>query len=399
MGITKKAAMIVPEVLADMVDAKIAAQLKLTPYAKVDNTLAGTTGDKVKYPSWNYIGDAADVAEGEEVGISEMSATTKEFTIKKAMKAVELSQESIDAGYGDPEGQAAAQVAMSIAGKVDTDVLETAYTAPMVVDKSAAVIGYDAIVDAVTKFEDEEDGVEKVMFIHPKQEATLLKDDDFVSKDKYTPDVAVNGYIGKIAGCIVKKSKKVKQVDAVTAVTGVYTITIGTKAYTGDKITINGLELVAGTDFSLSTDTAAGNAAALATALNASSNTGVTSYTWTSSDAVLTATEDSGKEGAGVPVVSVDKVATSGTLAVTVATTTKGVAASAAAYLCPIIKIDTDSEETEDTAPALTVFLKRDTRVDTEWKPRKQTTEIVAAKYYGVGLTNASKVVIAKFGK
>lgn len=48
------------------------------------------------------------------------------------------------------------------------------------------------------------------MFISPKQETSLLKDPDFLSADKFTNGVAVNGAIGKIAGCWIKKSNKIK---------------------------------------------------------------------------------------------------------------------------------------------------------------------------------------------
>ena len=74
------------------------------------------------------------------------------------------------------------------------------------------------------KFEIEEDGIEKVMFINPAQEATLLKDDDFLSTDKFTSGVAVNGAIGKIAGCWIKKSKKVKLIQYEKAEDGTITI-------------------------------------------------------------------------------------------------------------------------------------------------------------------------------
>ena len=69
-------------------------------------------------------------------------------------------------------------------------------------------------------------------------------------------------------------------------------------------------------------------------------------------------------------------------------------------YTNPIIKMEPDSPETEyteDELPALTIFLKKDTQVDAEFKPRTQTHEITAAKYYGVALTNDAKVVLAKF--
>jgi N4-gp56 family major capsid protein len=276
--------MINPEVMGDMINAKIEALAKLTPYAKVDTTLVGVPGDTKTIPSWNYIGDAEDVAEGAEVGTTQMTASSATFTIKKAMKSVGITQEAINSGLGNPVGQAEHQLAKSIVGKVDNDVLDAALTATVTVGTGEAAIGYAGIVDAVTKFEDEEDGIEKVMFISPLQEATLLKDEQFLSADKFTAGVAVNGAIGKIAGCWIKKSKKIK------AKSGVFTN--------------------------------------------------------------------------------------------------------------PIIKMEPDSAETEyteDELPAITILLKKDTTVDHEWFPKKQTHDITAAKYYGVALTNASKVVLAKF--
>lgn len=215
MAVTKMENMVNPQVMGDMIDAKVEAQLKITPYAKLDNTLQGVPGDTKTVPSWNYIGDADDVAEGAEVSVSQMTSSTTTFTIKKAMKSVGITQEAINSGLGDPVGQAESQLAKAIAGKVDSDVLDTVYEGSTVVaPDTLAAIAYNGIVDAVTKFEDEEDGIEKVMFIHPVQEATLLKDASFLSADKFTGGVAVNGAIGKIAGCWIKKSLKVQHVEA-----------------------------------------------------------------------------------------------------------------------------------------------------------------------------------------
>lgn len=210
MALTKMENMINPEVMGDMITAKIEALAKITPYAKVDTTLQGVPGDTKTVPSWNYIGDAEDVAEGVEVGLTQMTAASTTFTIKKAMKAVGITQEAVNSGLGNPIGQAEHQLAKAIIGKVDNDVLAAALTAPNTSGDGTAVIGYAGIVDAVTKFEDEEDGIEKVMFISPKQETSLLKDPDFLSADKFTNGVAVNGAIGKIAGCWIKKSNKIK---------------------------------------------------------------------------------------------------------------------------------------------------------------------------------------------
>lgn len=207
---TKLANIINPQVMGQMINAKIEALLKLTPYAKVDTTLVGVPGDTKTIPCWKYIGDAEDVAEGAEVGLSQLTASSTTFKIKKAMKAVAITEEARLSGLGNPIGQAESQLAKAIAGKVDNDLLTEVLKSKNIVDNSSAVIGYNGVVDAVTKFEDEEDGIEKVMFISPKQEASLLKDPMFLSADKFEAGVAVKGSIGKIAGCWIKKSNKIK---------------------------------------------------------------------------------------------------------------------------------------------------------------------------------------------
>lgn len=97
---------------------------------------------------------------------------------------------------------------------------------------------------------------------------------------------------------------------------GVYNVKINTKATAGDKFIINGTVLVAGTDFSLETDTPTGNATALAEKLNSVESAGV--YQWTSNGANVIATEKEGNYGKGRPNVS-----TNGAMAVTVTTTTE----------------------------------------------------------------------------
>lgn len=281
--ITKLAELINPEVMADMISAKIPKKIRVAPFAKVDSTLQGVPGDTITVPSYSYIGDAADVAEGAEVTIEKMSTATKQATIKKAMKGVGLTDEAVLSGYGNPVGEANNQLAMSIASKLDNDAMDALMTTTLTYDGSAAQIAYNGIVDAIDLFE-EEVNTEKVMFINPKQVTQLRKDANFLSADKYTSGVMVSGEIGKIANTRIVPSKKV--------------------------------------------------------------------------------TLDSGS----------------------------------AYYTCPIVKLEQD-DETEDELPAMTIYLKRDTNVETERKPRSRTTEITADKFYTVALTNEAKVVLAKFKK
>ena len=63
---TKLIDLIDPEVMADMISAKVDKKMVVTLIAKIDNTLVGTPGSTITVPSYNYIGDAEDVAEGVE---------------------------------------------------------------------------------------------------------------------------------------------------------------------------------------------------------------------------------------------------------------------------------------------------------------------------------------------
>lgn len=214
--VTKITNLVNPEVMADMISATLPKKIKFSPIAKIDRTLVGRPGDTITVPKYAYIGDAADVAEGEAIDTSLLTASTTTVKVKKAGKAVELTDESLLSGYGDPAGESTRQIAMAIAAKVDDDCLEALYTSQLVYDGSAAVIGYEGIVKADAIFGDESDEVKaKVIYIHPDQEQTIRLDPNFMDKNKYGVELVMNGAIGKVAGMEVKKSKKVKKEGSV----------------------------------------------------------------------------------------------------------------------------------------------------------------------------------------
>ena len=299
MATTKLNDIINPQVMGDMIEAKVTAMAKILPYAKVDDSLEGVAGDTKTVPSWNYIGDAVDFDvetasnTDAEMATSKLTASSTSFTIKCAGKSVSLLQTAINSGLGNPVGQAETQLAKAIVGKVDTDCLEAAKTSSNIVDQKTKVISYAGIVDGVDAF-DEEEITEKVMFVAPTQVTTLRKDADFISADKYNNNVVMTGEIGMIAGVRIVPSKKI-------------------------------------------------------------------------------VVENIGTESSQVQ-----------------------------GFINPIIKLEpasAETEYTEDELPALTIYLKKETQVDHEWFPKKQRHDITAAKYYGVALTNAAKVVLVKFKK
>lgn len=205
---TMLADLINPEVMADMISGKIQSKIVVTPFAKVDTTLTGRPGDTITVPQYAYIGDAEDVAEGIAAGTVKLATTTKEYKVKKAMKAVELTDEAVLSGYGNPVGETNNQLGKAIASKIDVDAMDALQGAQLTYDGSAKAITYDGIVDAIDLF-DEEVNSEKVIFINPKQMTQLRKDANFISADKYPGNVVMTGEIGKIANCRVVASKKV----------------------------------------------------------------------------------------------------------------------------------------------------------------------------------------------
>ena len=336
MAVTKIEDMIIPEVMADMISAKVEAKVIISKIAKVDTTLSGQPGNEVTVPQYKYIGDAEDVAEGVAMGTAKLETGSTSFTIKKAGKGVSITDEAILSGYGDPVGEANKQLATAIANKIDNDVVEVINTTGengvnlIYAPSTLATISYAGVVDAEDLF-NEETSSDKVLYVHPKQMTQLRKDSDFISADKYgTANVMTSGEVGKIGTCRVVRSKKVACIE-----------------YAKDN-SAGTIEVVADTVSETSTK----------------------------------------KHLATVQPATAEKLVVGD----------KVKAITTPYYLNPIVKLTNDAE-TEEDAPAVTIFLKRDTQVERERKADSGITNIFTNKHYGVALTNATKVVLAKFKK
>lgn len=203
-----------PQVVSDMINAKVSKKAVMTGYIKVDSTLQGVPGSQVTIPRWGYIGEAVDLEEGQTIDTTKMAFTTAQYGIKKIGKGVMLTDEAQLSGYGNPMGTATNQIAMSISEKLDNDRVAVLYESKNVVGDGSTVIKYASIVDGIDAFGEEEDS-RKVILIHPKQKTQLRKDADFLSADKFQAGVMVSGAIGRVAGCDVVVSNKVKLEDGV----------------------------------------------------------------------------------------------------------------------------------------------------------------------------------------
>ena len=205
---TKLANLVNPEVMAQMISASLPKKIKFSPVAKIDTTLTARAGNTITVPKFAYIGDAEDVAEGVAMGTTVLTASTTQATVKKAAKGIELTDESVLSGYGDPVGEGTSQLSMAIGAKVDNDCL-TALAGGSLKYTDAGIISYNGIVKAVDLFNEETDGSTKILFVSPKQVTQIRLDADFKDINKYPLKTVMTGTIGEIAGCQVVSTRKI----------------------------------------------------------------------------------------------------------------------------------------------------------------------------------------------
>lgn len=222
MAQTLLANIINPEVMADMIDKKLVDLMKFAPLADIDYTLAGKPGDTIQLPSWNYIGDANTLAEGVALNTVTMTAGKVNATIHKVAQGVELTDEAVLSGFGDPIGEAGRQLALAIASRVDNEMLSVLHaidsnkllyeTANNTTDPSAS-----DIIPALTLFgEDIEEGA-TVAVVSPavyQEMRTAVGANTWVPASEIAAGVAVRGVVGEFAGCQVMVSNKLKTTSA-----------------------------------------------------------------------------------------------------------------------------------------------------------------------------------------
>ena len=209
-GTTKLAQMINPEVMADMVSAKLPKLLKFTPLAYVETALEGQPGNVLTVPAFEYAGDATDVAEGESIPLDQLTTKKTTMTIKKAGKGYEITDEAVLSGLGDPIGQATYQLGLAIANKIDNDIVEIAKTATQHVAEAPTTL--ETIDKALQIFEDEED-VRYVAVINPKDAISLKANigKEWIKGSELGAEMVVSGTFGEAGGVQIVRSKKVEQ--------------------------------------------------------------------------------------------------------------------------------------------------------------------------------------------
>lgn len=223
MATTMLSNLINPVVFADFVEAKLVDNMVFAPLADIDYTLAGNPGDTLRYPVWSYIGDASTLSEASSLSVATLSASSASVTVHKIAQGVEITDEAVLSGLGDPIGQAAKQVALALASGVDNEMLNTLATdigSTMTYTTSASTVAPTDtdITEALELFGEDIDGI-KVAVVPPAVYTAMRKtgkdSGNWIPASEIAANIAVKGAVGEYQGCQVVISNKLKTSNAI----------------------------------------------------------------------------------------------------------------------------------------------------------------------------------------
>lgn len=228
MAVTKLENLVNPEVVADTISFELEKAIKFTPVAIVDKTLTGQAGNTISVPKYSYIGDATDVAEGAEISTTQLTAATVQATVKKAAKAVEITDEAMLSGTGKPIDEATKQITTSIAAKVDNDILDAlkSDTDTKTVGSATTAFSIDMVSDALDEFNDEVLGERKFLFVHPSAMGILRKDETFTHASQLGDNTLMTGVVGKVFGVEIVPTRKLENTEAILSKEGAISLYI-----------------------------------------------------------------------------------------------------------------------------------------------------------------------------
>lgn len=191
MAQTKLANLINPQVFADELSAKLGNAIKLFPLAFVQS-FEGKEGGTISVPSYTYVGDASVIGEGIAIDPKLLNQGSVDVPVLKVGEAFNLTDESVNGGFGDPVGQAEKQLLASIEGGIENKMFEALATATLV--SPATAVNGDAVLAGLQLFGEDQDG-DKFVIVNANQMANIVKDPAYAD--------------GKIYGCEVIYSNRV----------------------------------------------------------------------------------------------------------------------------------------------------------------------------------------------
>ena len=219
MAVTLTADVIVPEVLADIVEADFAGNLVIgdprNRMTFVNDELLITGGNTVKIPNWDAIADLESLTENTALVPVKISQSSAAASVNGYGKMVDIDDFALLAMTGDVNAELARQFSRLVARKLDAALITEAETTGLS-HTVAASISVAAIIDALAKFGDSQADVVGII-LHSKQWGDLLQSADF--KD--------SGYFGEPGGISLQSGF------------GARGTILGHPVYVSDRVTVN----------------------------------------------------------------------------------------------------------------------------------------------------------------
>ena len=162
----------------------------------------------------NDIGAASAVSEGYDIPISRMSQNTSSVTIVKYGKAIQITDEAVLSGYGDPLGEATRQIALSMDDALDTALL-AALAANSASEQNYTVstaLAPEDIPLALAKYGEDNDGT-KTLLVTPDFYAKLVgqpASSNWIPASEIAAEVKIRGMVGMAYGCNVVVTNRLK---------------------------------------------------------------------------------------------------------------------------------------------------------------------------------------------
>ena len=206
---TLKANLVIPEVIADLVETKLGDNVTLLPLAEQDNTLEGQPGDTLKFPAFEYIGAASVVDENGQVVVGNLAAGTKTATVHKYAKAISITDEARLSGFGNPMDEAAKQLARAIDQGVDDELFSVLNDVNINRKWVSSTLSADNVADALVLFGEDLTGP-KILLTDAAGFAQLRKDPDYIKASDMGQRMINGDVVGEIWGCQILITNKVK---------------------------------------------------------------------------------------------------------------------------------------------------------------------------------------------
>lgn len=195
--------MVVPKVVADSVQKKLGNLIKFLPLCDVNHEIHGNAGNTITVPTWAYIGSASDVAENTQIVAGEITASSIEVVVKKAVKDVAMTDEAILGTGGAIVGEVEHQLAVSIANKIDADVMAQATATATgagipVAPKQIATATLSQAGLATLRVYFGEDLEDTFLIVNPAEYGKLLSLPEFVAVE--LGQAFMSGHVGNVMG-------------------------------------------------------------------------------------------------------------------------------------------------------------------------------------------------------